>query len=162
MGSSGQDGAGAARVELFGLTFDPVTLRDAVARVDGFIARGGTAQHVAVNVDKAVKASRDPELARIINSADLVTADGQPLVWASRLLGRPLPERVTGIDLMMQLFELADVRGYSVYLLGARAPVVDAVASRLARDHQRIRVVGARSEERRVGKECRSRWSPYH
>lgn len=143
MAPSEQDRGAVGRVELFGLTIDPVTLGEAVARVNGFIGRGGTAQHVAVNVDKAVKASRDPELLRAINSADLVTADGQPLVWASRLLGRPLPERVTGIDLMMALFELADARGYSVYLLGASQAVVDAVASRLGRDYPGIRVVGA-------------------
>lgn len=131
-----------ARVELFGLTLDAVTLPEAVARVESFIAEPGTRQFVAVNVDKVVKASRDPEVRSAINSADLVTADGQPIVWASRLLGRPLPERVTGIDLMLALLQLADSHGLSVYLLGARPEVVGRVATRLTREYPGIRIAG--------------------
>lgn len=131
-----------ARVELFGLTLDAVTLQEAVGRVETFIAEPGTHQFVAVNVDKVVKASRDPEIRSAINSADLVTADGQPIVWASRLLGRSLPERVTGIDLMMALLQLADRHGLSVYLLGAKPEVVGRVAARLTRDYPGIRIAG--------------------
>jgi N-acetylglucosaminyldiphosphoundecaprenol N-acetyl-beta-D-mannosaminyltransferase len=132
----------AARVELFGLTVDAVTLREAVTRLEAFLAESRTRQFAAVNVDKVVKASRDPELRAAINSADLVTADGQPIVWASRLLGRPLPERVTGIDLMMALLQLADRRGLSVFLLGAKPEVVGRVATRLTGEHPGIRIAG--------------------
>ena len=77
------------------------------------IESGGPAQHVVVNVAKIV-ALRDDDLRAIVEGCDLVSVDGMPVVWASRILGDPLPERVTGIDLMFRLLELAEERGYRV------------------------------------------------
>ena len=71
-----------------------------------------------------VKANRDPELREIINRCDLVNADGMPVVWASRLLGRPLKERVAGVDLFEALMKRAAQTGWRVFLLGAREEVV--------------------------------------
>ncbi len=132
------------RVTLFGLDIDALTMEETLDAIDAMIAEGGTHQHVVVNVAKVVQASEDPEFRAIVNSCDLVNADGQPIVWAARLLGRPLPERVTGVDLMIRLFERAEKAGYGVYLLGARKSVVSAVVERLAHDHPRLRIVGWR------------------
>ena len=63
--------------------------------------------------------TRDPELRRVVQSCDLVNADGMAVVWASRILGVPLPERVAGIDLFERLVQLAYEDGRSVYFLGA-------------------------------------------
>ena len=62
---------------------------------------------------------------------DLAGADGQPVVWAARLLGTPIPGRVNGTDLMFELFELAEREGYGVYLLGAKQEALDAAAAEL-------------------------------
>src|SRR5262249_36761254 len=78
---------------------------------------------------------RDPRLQRIVDRAALVVADGQPIVWASRLDGRPLPERVAGIDLIDALAAGAARDGHGLYLLGARRPVVEAAARSLAARH---------------------------
>jgi exopolysaccharide biosynthesis WecB/TagA/CpsF family protein len=139
----GTPGAGR-RVTLFGLDIDALTMEETLDAIDAMIAEGGIHQHVVVNVAKVVQASSDPEFRAIVNACDLVNADGQPIVWAARLLGRPLPERVTGVDLMIRLFDRAEKAGYGVYLLGARRPVVSAVVERLAQDHPGLRIVGWR------------------
>lgn len=131
-------------VSLFGLAIDALTMDETVDRIDRLVQAGGVHQHVAVNVDKVVKAERDPGLRAIINACDVVSADGQPIVWASRLLGRPLPERVTGIDLMERLIARAAVTGHRVAFLGARREVVEAVAARATRDHPELNVAIAR------------------
>jgi N-acetylglucosaminyldiphosphoundecaprenol N-acetyl-beta-D-mannosaminyltransferase len=87
----------------------------------------------------------DPELRAVIDESGLVTADGQAVVWASRVLGDPLPERVAGVDLMMRLLELAERRGYRIYILGARQNVLDAAVTELRRRHPRLRIAGARN-----------------
>ena len=119
-------------------------MEETVRAVNALIAAGGVHQHVVVNVAKVVQAHRDVELRNILNSCDLVNADGQPIVWASRLLGRPLPERVAGIDLMIRLFAESERLGHSVYFLGARPEVVEAVVSRARRDHPAMPIAGLR------------------
>jgi N-acetylglucosaminyldiphosphoundecaprenol N-acetyl-beta-D-mannosaminyltransferase len=117
-------GASAEKVTLFGVPIDNLTLAETVDRVETMIKAGPTHQHVVVNVDKIVKLQKDEQLRAAILDCDLINADGQPIVWASRLLGAPLKERVTGID----LFEALVARGFRSYLLGARQEVVERVA----------------------------------
>ena len=95
--------AASERVTLFGVPVDNLTLAETVDRIEEMIRRGPTHQHVVVNVDKIVKLQHDPALREAVLGCDLINADGQPVVWASRLLGRPLKERVTGIDLFMPI-----------------------------------------------------------
>ncbi len=111
-----------------GCAVDNLNMEETLRQVDGFIRSGKPHQHVVVNVDKIVKASRDPGLRRIINDCDLINADGMPVVWASRLLGKPLKERVTGIDLFEALMKRSAEKGWRVFLLGAREEVVGGVA----------------------------------
>ena len=112
------------RISMMGCLIDNLSMEETLQRVDGFIRAGTPHQHVVVNVDKLVKASRSPELRRIINECALINADGMPVVWAARLLGRPLKERVAGIDLFESLMARAAVRRWRVFLLGAREEVV--------------------------------------
>lgn len=84
--------------------------------------------HVAVNAGKIVQMQTNRELRESVNNSDLINADGQAVVWASRFLNKPLKERVAGIDLMHNLVELAHKKGYSIYLLGAKDEVVKKVA----------------------------------
>src|SRR2546427_4559137 len=113
-------GTSAERVTLFGVPIDNLTLAETVDRIEEMIRSGGTHQHVVVNVDKIVKLQRDPQLREAIRDCDLINADGQPIVWASRILGQPLKERVTGIDLFGALVERSAERGFRPFLLGAR------------------------------------------
>ena len=102
----------ADRAEVLGCAIDRVDMSEAARRCDGFIRDRTGAQHMAINAAKIVAMRHDPELRALIDRCELVTADGQAVVWASRLLGDPLPERVAGIDLMFELLALSEERGY--------------------------------------------------
>lgn len=131
--SKNLEGEGAASVSvdtgedctLLGARVDPLTMEQTVDLVENLLERGtGHYNHLAMNAAKLVAVAQDPVELELFSSATLVTADGQSLVWASRLLGDPLPERVAGIDLMDRLVSLSAQKGYGIYLLGATEPVV--------------------------------------
>lgn len=130
------------RVELFGVPVDSLTMDEAVDRIRGWARTGIEHQHVALNAAKVVELTKDPSLARIIGACDLVSADGKSVVWASRLLGCPLPERVCGIDLMERLVAAAARDGHSIYLLGAHTDVVAKTVAVLRERHPELQVAG--------------------
>jgi N-acetylglucosaminyldiphosphoundecaprenol N-acetyl-beta-D-mannosaminyltransferase len=139
------DGIPAGTVTLFGVPIANLTLAETVDRVEELIRDGPTHQHVVVNVDKVVKMQRDPALRAAVLDCDLINADGQPLVWASRLLGRPLKERVTGVDLFQALVAHCAARGYRPFLLGARQEVVEQCAAVLRGRHPDLQLAGLRN-----------------
>ncbi len=124
------------RVLLVGLEIDPVTEADVVAHVRRALDRGAGGRIVTPNVDILRQAAGDAAIRAELADADLVVADGAPLVWAARLAGTPLPERVAGADLIWSLSGgLAD-DGRSIYLLGGDPP---ARAGETERARQRSR-----------------------
>jgi N-acetylglucosaminyldiphosphoundecaprenol N-acetyl-beta-D-mannosaminyltransferase len=98
-----------------------------------------------VNASKVAAAGRDEELRRIIENADLITADGMSVVWASRLIGKPLKERVTGVDLFQAFAERAAAHGWPIFLLGAREASVKGAVETLASRHPSLRIAGYRN-----------------
>src|SRR5579884_638027 len=94
---------GAPRAEVLGCGIDRVDFDQALAWCERVIESRSFAQHMAVNAAKLVQMRRDQRLREIVAGCEFVTADGQAVVWASRLLGDPLPCRVAGIDLMYGL-----------------------------------------------------------
>ncbi|MGY1831477.1 WecB/TagA/CpsF family glycosyltransferase [Geodermatophilus sp. SYSU D01180] len=100
---------------------------------------------VTVNVDILRVAARDPDLGRLVAAADLAVADGMPLVWASRLAGAPLPERVTGASLVETLAEAAALTGRSVFLVGGDPGVPEAAAAALVEQFPALVVAGTAS-----------------
>ncbi len=135
---------GVQRLDVLGVPVDNVTMEESLGVIEGFIASGRPHQHVVVNVDKIVKARRDRELARIIARCPLINADGMPVVWASRLLGTPLKERVTGVDLFEAVMERASARGWRVYLLGAREEIVARVRAIYTARYPGLAIAGHR------------------
>ena len=113
-------------VEFFGCPFDRVDMAQALARVESFLeTEDGRIRHsVGVNVDQLLKMKREPDFARIVTNCDLITADGQAVVWWSRLLRDPLPERVPSVDLMHELLRRSAEVGHKIYLLGAKPEIV--------------------------------------
>jgi N-acetylglucosaminyldiphosphoundecaprenol N-acetyl-beta-D-mannosaminyltransferase len=132
------------RGELLGCPIDVVTMSEAVARAEEAITTGAMCQHVSINAAKIVKLQRDFALRHAIKGCELITADGQSVVWAGKLLGCPLPERVAGIDLMLSLLEVAAQHGYGVFLLGARAEVLERAEAEMLRRFPGLRVAGSR------------------
>lgn len=94
------------------------------------------------NVDMVVKAERDPAFGALLRQGSLVTADGMPIVWLSRLLGAPLPERVTGADLVPAVCAVAAREGLRVFFFGAAPGVALRAAERLARKARGLEVAG--------------------
>jgi N-acetylglucosaminyldiphosphoundecaprenol N-acetyl-beta-D-mannosaminyltransferase len=133
------------RITLMGCQVDNLSMEETLGRIEQFIQSGRPHQHVVVNVDKLVKASRDAELRQIINDCALINADGMPVVWASRLLGKPLKERVAGVDLFEALMKRAGEKGWRVFLLGAREEVVSKVADTYQRKYPRLVLAGYRN-----------------
>ena len=132
------------RVKLLGVKIDALTMEETLERCDEVIRDGGYAQHMAINAAKLVSLRDDDRLRSIVNGCDLINADGQAVVWASRVLGAPLPERVAGIDLMMRLVALAEDREWPVYFLGAKADILERAVTRLRAEHPRLHVAGYR------------------
>jgi N-acetylglucosaminyldiphosphoundecaprenol N-acetyl-beta-D-mannosaminyltransferase len=130
------------RVVVLGCAIDRTDMAQTVEAVDTVIAERGFARHVSINAAKLVAMHDDDELRGILSRCELASADGQPVVWASRLLGEPLPERVAGIDLMQELLALAERRGYRVYFLGTKPDVLARAVSRLRERHPDLRVAG--------------------
>jgi N-acetylglucosaminyldiphosphoundecaprenol N-acetyl-beta-D-mannosaminyltransferase len=135
----------AGRAELLGVPFDRATMAAAVERCLAW-CEGPRRTHtvVTVNASHVCMMRRDPVLRAACLAGDLIVADGMPVVWASRLLGAPLPERVPGCDLMARLLAEAGERALRVYFLGARAEVVSELAARSARGHPGLVVAGLR------------------
>jgi N-acetylglucosaminyldiphosphoundecaprenol N-acetyl-beta-D-mannosaminyltransferase len=133
---------GQTRIVIADLLFDNVDLPQAVAVVERALARGTRGYIVPANVDLLLQHRENPATRTACDAAALRVADGMPIVWASRLLGRPLLARVTGADLVPALCGMAARRGHSVFLLGGRTGVADRAAARLAARFPGLRVAG--------------------
>jgi N-acetylglucosaminyldiphosphoundecaprenol N-acetyl-beta-D-mannosaminyltransferase len=145
MTSSGTASPGPSRVRVGRLCLDALTEREVIDMVRAGWAAGRGGSIIPVNVDVARMAAREPSLARLLADGSLVVADGMPLVWASRVGGQPLPERVTGSSLVYSLSEAAAAGGRSVFLLGGADGVPDRAAAALGSRFPNLRVAGADS-----------------
>ena len=112
--------------------------------MSAIVERNVFAQQVSINAAKLIALRHDADLREIVDRCELVNADGQSVVWASRLLGDPLPERVAGIDLMYALIGMAELEGYGIYILGARREVLETAVLRLRETHPGLQILGYR------------------
>ncbi|WP_420236776.1 WecB/TagA/CpsF family glycosyltransferase [Telmatobacter bradus] len=129
-------------IALLGLPLSSVTAEEATNRIEQLILSGGSHQVCPVNLDVWLNALDDPHLHRIMAGCSLVVADGMPLVWASGLQGSPLPERVTGVDLVPRLAVLSARKGYRIFLLGGNSGVAERAKKLLERTYPGVQVVG--------------------
>ncbi len=116
------------KISLLKTNIHNLSMQDTLALVDAAIAENKQLHHMVVNAGKLVTLQKDKELRESVNSADIINADGQAVVWASKFLGVPLKERVAGIDLMANLVDLAHRKNYKIYLLGAKEEIVSKLA----------------------------------
>lgn len=137
------------RVNLFGVDIDAVRMPEAVTRLMDWIHGEPEAGHryvVTPNVDHTVMLQEHEGLRAAYADANLILADGMPVVLASRLLRKPLPERVTGADLVPALFGAADdQRPLTAYLLGAGPGVAEVAAKNIEQKWPAVRIVGTYS-----------------
>jgi N-acetylglucosaminyldiphosphoundecaprenol N-acetyl-beta-D-mannosaminyltransferase len=125
-----------------GLDFDALSEEQVRARIIADLADGRGGWVVTPNIDICRRIGKDPAARDLVRGASLVVADGMPLVWAARLYGDPLPERVTGASLIFTLSAAAAAGGWSVYLLGGEPGVPERAAAELARRYPGLKVAG--------------------
>jgi N-acetylglucosaminyldiphosphoundecaprenol N-acetyl-beta-D-mannosaminyltransferase len=125
-----------------GVCFHAITERECVTLLMSELDAGRGGWIVTVNVDHLRLFSRDPDYAALCAKASLVVADGMPIVWASRLSGTPLPERVAGSNLIWALTEQASTQEHSIFLLGGAPGTAEATAQVFRSSHPQLRIVG--------------------
>lgn len=103
-------------------------MKETLALVSKAISENNQLHHVVVNAGKIVAMQKDAALRKSVNESDIINADGQAVVWAAKILGKPLKERVAGIDLMENLVEMAHQQNHRIFLLGAKEEVVQKVS----------------------------------
>ena len=132
------------KVNVLGVNFDNKTFNQFQNEFIGRLNEHESTFIVTANPEIVMAANENPEFMKILNDdADYITADGIGIIKAAKMLGTPLPERVTGYDLFTWLMKVADERSLRVYLIGAKPNVIHAVQAKIGRDYSGIRLVGA-------------------
>lgn len=112
----------------------------ALRRIESYVEAGGHHLVATVNPEFVMRARKDPEFARILESAALCLADGWGVVWAARRHGCVMPGPVTGVDLIPPLAGICAQRGWRLFLLGAADGVAAELATRLRNEHPGLEV----------------------
>ncbi|MBT8182431.1 MAG: WecB/TagA/CpsF family glycosyltransferase, partial [Eudoraea sp.] len=115
------------RIKILNTIIDNLSMNETLKIIEQTIHSGEQIQHVVVNAGKIVAMQEDLQLRQSVNESDLINADGQSVVWASKVLGKPLKERVAGIDLMENLVQLAHQEKYKIFFFGAEEGIVKKV-----------------------------------
>ena len=131
-------------VEIMGFPIHCLTMEETLEMMAQLVERPDTALVCTPNPEVLVAARGDDELRRALLTADLLLPDGVGLIWASGFLGTPLPQRVTGIDLVQQLFQWGQHQGSSFYFLGGRPGVAEMAARRVKEGYPGLKICGVR------------------
>lgn len=130
------------RIELLNTTIDVLGVHETISLVEKYVKQKEPLHLMGVNADKINELNENERLKQIVNSCGIINADGASVIQASKYLGKPLPERVAGIDLMESLVRLSSKKGYSVYLLGAKQEVVEKTVEVLQKKYPKLNIVG--------------------
>jgi len=130
------------KIKILDVYIDRLDMAGAVAEVKSLLNQDGASLIVTPNSEMLAMAAENPELADILNSADLAAADGMGLLLAAKIMGDFLPERVAGYDLIRKLFSELEDQPYSFYLLGAEPGIVDKAESELKKSYPALNIVG--------------------
>ncbi len=133
------------RIQMLNTFVDNLSMKETIMVVDKYIQKQIPLHLMGINADKINALQNNARLRKIVNECKVINADGASVVWASKVLKKPLKERVAGIDLMCELLRLAEKREYSIYLLGARQEVVEKTKEAIQAKHPRLKIAGIRN-----------------
>lgn len=129
-------------VSLFGVRVHAVSMDEAIQHILRFVREGTPRQVVTADSSMVVMAQHDDRLRHIINQADLVTPDSIGILWACRRRGIRMPERVSGVDIVLRLAQMSAQTGLRLYFLGAQPGVAEEAAQRLQEKYPGVHIVG--------------------
>jgi N-acetylglucosaminyldiphosphoundecaprenol N-acetyl-beta-D-mannosaminyltransferase len=130
------------RIQIGRLPIDAVTFTGALDEIERLVQAGAGGTVFTPNVDHIVIAEDDDRFARAYSRVDLSLCDGTPVLWASRLMGRRLPEKVSGSDLVIPLVERASAKGWRVFFLGGMPGIAERAAAELQKRYPGFVVSG--------------------
>ena len=133
------------RIKFLNTFIDNLTAQEAKACVDELINEPGNHYVVTPNSDIVVKMQDDPELLDICNKADLILTDGQIVVKLSRMIGTPIKERVAMTDFVWNVMDLADEKGYKVFLFGGKEEVLEKATEKIKEKYPRLNIIDSYS-----------------
>ena len=131
--------------QILGITLYAISTDDSIELCTRAIENRERLRIGVVNAAKIINMRQSRELRDAVTQSDIVLADGMSVVWASRLLSSPLPERVNGTNLFEELLKLANNKNYRVYLLGARQETLEELCHRIEKWHPELQIAGARN-----------------
>lgn len=133
------------RYNFLNINLDNLSMEETLAKIEQTIENKKQLLHVGVNASHIVDIQKDLVLRKSINDGDIINVDGQSVVWASRILNKPLKERVSGIDLMIRLVELAHKKSYKIFFFGAKEEIVKEVVKRYTKEYSKDMIAGYRN-----------------
>ena len=134
-----------SKIDFLSIPVDALTMEQTIQKIDKCIQSNEHIQHVVINAGKVVAMQTNKALYDSVVNCDLINADGQSVVWAARFLGKRLPERVAGIDLMQNLITLSAKKGYKCFFLGAKEEVVVRVVDFYSQKYGKDIIAGYRN-----------------
>lgn len=129
-------------IEIMGVKIDNTTLEESTNKIKEFLEGKETRVIYTPNTEIVMAARKDKEFKELLNKGDLVIPDGIGLIHASKIKKKPLTERVTGVDLSMKILEIANEKGYSIFLIGGKPGVASMACENIKKEYPNINVVG--------------------
>jgi N-acetylglucosaminyldiphosphoundecaprenol N-acetyl-beta-D-mannosaminyltransferase len=133
------------KIDFLGIPIDALTMRETINLIDKTIQTKSRISHVAINAAKVVSMQTNSKLFNSVVTCDLINADGQSIVWAARFLGKDLPCRVAGCDLMQELVKLAYEKKYRCFFFGASEECVTKVVEIYTKQYSPDIIAGYRN-----------------
>ncbi len=134
-----------SRIKFLNTHIDNITMNEAVYSAKKLIERKNCSYIVTPNLDHIVILDKDQEFKDIYDNADLILADGKPLIWISKLLKTPIVEKISGSDFFPQMCEMCAQNGFSIFILGAAEGVADKAAKKLCAKYEGLKIAGTYS-----------------
>lgn len=132
------------KVNIFGVPISKLGFRDTLAQLTAAVESRKPHQVITANPIMVMTAMEDPAYMQMMKAAEFVVPDGAGVVWAAGYVGNPVKERVPGIEMMQELFRIAEERGWRVYLVGASPEVIAIAAENIRKKHPRLILAGCR------------------
>ncbi|EOD7438361.1 WecB/TagA/CpsF family glycosyltransferase [Enterococcus faecium] len=133
------------RYQIFDTFVDCLSIQETISKIENRIDQGLTTYQVSINADKINQMQNNYELKNIIDNADIINADGISIVLSGKLLGVPISERVSGIDIFTQLLTRSEDKGYSVFFLGATEESLLTMLEKIEKNYPKLIISGYRN-----------------